>query len=193
VTVNHEERRQEIAEVTAKVIALEGLEAATIRRISAEFEGVTKAVTYYFSDKQELLRYTWEYLAQQYLTRLSEGTSGDLVDALLTMTASDERSMLRWRVHVAFWELAARDPACAESQRRYLELALARIGDLVRAIDPTRTDIERVSLHLNALVHGISSQTLIDPQRWPAERIRAALADQVQMLLKSPEQSYGKD
>jgi hypothetical protein len=33
------------------------------------------------------------------------------------------------------------------------------------------------------LVQGISLQSLVDQERWPAERIRAALTEQVAMLL----------
>jgi AcrR family transcriptional regulator len=183
MTVNHDERRHQIAEVTAAVIAREGLEAATIRRISAEFGGPTKIVTYYFADKHELLHSTWEYAALQYIEKITTNESRNLIDTLLAMAASDERSIVRWRVYVAFWDLAARDPAFAESQRRHLELALTRIGDMVRTLVPGRKDIDRVSLFLNALVQGISLQALVAPERWPADRIRAVLTDQVQLLL----------
>ncbi len=184
MTVNHEERRQQIAEITAGVIAREGLEAATLRRISAEFGGHTRVVTYYFPDKYELLRFTWEHAAQQHLGSLRDDRSASLVDALLDMTACDERRAVRWRVYVAFWELAAREPESAERQRRHLSEVLRRIGDMIRVTDPAIEDVEHISLSLNALVQGISLQALVDPNRWPADRIRAALAEQVEMLLE---------
>ncbi len=184
MTVNHEERRQQIAEITAGVIAREGLEAATLRRISAEFGGHTKVVTYYFPDKHELLRFTWEYAAQQHLVSLRDDSSASLVDALLDMTACDERRVIRWRVYVAFWELAAREPESAARQRRHLSQVLRRIGDLVRASDPALENVEQISLSLNALVQGISLQALVDSNRWSADSIRVALAEQVEMLLE---------
>jgi AcrR family transcriptional regulator len=145
MTVDHKARRQRIAEVTAEVIAREGLEAATIRRISAELGGPTKTITYYFSDKQELLRFTWEHMARLYYEKVSHGPV-NIIDSLLAMTTADEKSILRWRVYVAFWDRATRDPEFAQ---------------------------------------GISLQSLVDPERWPAGRIRAALTEQVAMLLPS--------
>lgn len=186
MTVDHNARRQRIAEVTAAVIAREGLEAATIRRISAELGGPTKIITYYFSDKQELLRFTWECMAQQYFEKVSACGPTDIVDSLLAMAAADDGGLVRWRVYAAFWDRATRDPVFAEIQRNHMDIALNLIGNLVRATDSTRRDIERISLLLNAMVQGISLQALVDPDRWPAERIRAALTDQVAMLLGRP-------
>ncbi len=186
MTVDHDQRRQRIAEVTAAVISREGLEAATIRRIAAEFAGPTKVITYYFSDKQELLRFTWECLAQQYFDKVTACGPTNLVDSLTAMAAADETSVLRWRVYAAFVDRATRDPAFAQIQRSHQEIALRLIGDMVRAIDATRNDFERISLLLNAMVQGISLQALVDQERWPTERVRGALSDLVQMLLIRP-------
>ena len=182
MTVDHNARRRRIAEVTADVIAREGLEAATIRRISAELGGPTKIITYYFSDKQELLRFTWEHMAELYHEKVSHGPA-HIIDCLLAMTTADEKSVMRWRVYVAFWDRATRDSEFARIQRSHLDMTLKLLGNIVRAIDPNRTDAERISLLLNALVQGISLQSLVDPARWPPERIRVALTEQVAMLL----------
>jgi TetR/AcrR family transcriptional regulator, transcriptional repressor of bet genes len=183
MTVDHNARRQRIAEVTATVISREGLEAATIRRISAERGGPTKTITYYFSDKQELLRFTWEYMAQQYFEQVTACAPTDIVESLLAMAAADERSLLRWRVYAAFWDRATRDPVFAEIQRNHMDVALKLIGNIVRAIDATRDDIDEISLLLNAMVQGISLQALVDQDRWPPERIRRALTGHIEMLL----------
>ena len=76
--VDHAERRRRIAEATAAVAAREGLDAATIRRIAAELGGPTKTITYYFADKQELLLFTYEFLAQQYLEETGASAPTDL-------------------------------------------------------------------------------------------------------------------
>jgi AcrR family transcriptional regulator len=186
MTVDHTARRERIAEVTAAVISREGLEAATIRRISAELGGPTKIITYYFSDKQELLRFTWEHMARQYFEKVTACASTDIVESLLAMAAADEGGLQRWRVYAAFWDRAARDCAFAEIQRSHMNVALKLIGNVVRALDAERRDVDRISLLLNAMVQGISLQALVDPQRWPAERIRGVLTDQVHMLLGRP-------
>lgn len=185
MTVDHAERRRRIAEATAAVAAREGLDAATIRRIAAELGGPTKTITYYFADKQELLLFTYEFLAQQYLEEVGAGDPADLVGALTAMAATDERSCVRWRFYLAFGDRAARHAQFAELQQRNMEQALAHIGALLRARAMPEPDIEEASLLLNALVQGISAQALADPARWPAERVRSVLAAQVEQLLGS--------
>jgi TetR/AcrR family transcriptional repressor of bet genes len=186
MSVDHDERRRRIAEVTTAVIAREGLEAATIRRIAAELGGPTKIVTYYFADKQKLLQFTWEHLAREFFEQVAAQKSTDIVGALMAMAAADDRSIARWRVYVAFWERAARDADFADLQRRHLDGALRLIGDIVLSLGVAPDEVDRTSLLLNALVQGISVQALADQQRWSAERIRGALSDQVEMLLGRP-------
>ena len=122
-------------------------------------------------------------MAQQYFEKVTACKPTAIVESLLAMAAADERSILRWRVYVAFWDRATRDPVFAEIQRRHMDVALRLIANVVRTIDATRNDIDRISLLLNAMVQGISLQALVDQQRWPAEQIRCALAEQVAMLL----------
>jgi AcrR family transcriptional regulator len=181
--VDHNERRRLIAETTAAVIAREGLDAATIRRIAAELGGPTKIITYYFPEKQELLHFTWEHLAQKYSDLLSARDPADAVGRLLVMAASDDYGVTRWRVYAAFLDRAARDPVFAELQRKHTDAALAFIGDTLRAMGVGDDEIPRISLHLNAVVQGISVQAIADQERWSGQRIRNALAEQLEMLL----------
>jgi hypothetical protein len=123
-------------------------------------------------------------MARLYYEKVSHGPV-NIIDSLLAMTTADEKSILRWRVYVAFWDRATRDPEFAQIQRSHMDMTLKLLGEMVRTLDPTRSDVERVSLLLNALVQGISLQSLVDQGRWPAGRIRAALTEQVAMLLPS--------
>jgi TetR/AcrR family transcriptional repressor of bet genes len=186
LAVDHDARRRRIAQVTVDVIAREGLEAATIRRIAAELGGPTKIVTHYFADKQQLLVWAYRSLAEQsrlYLEAVVARDPTDIVGALMAMTAVDEGQILLWRVYLAFWERAARDPFFAELQRAQIDLALKRIATIIRARNGDRPDVESVSQRLNALVQGISILALAEKERWSAERTRGTLADEVEVLL----------
>jgi AcrR family transcriptional regulator len=188
-SADHDERRRRIAEVTVGVIAREGLDAATIRRIATELGGPTKVITHYFADKHELLVWAYRSLAEQGQRQVETVVARDpkdIVGSLYAMTASEERGVLLWRVYVAFWDRAGRDTAIAELQRKHLDLAINRIGEIVRARNGDRADLQSVSQRLNALVQGISAQALIDRERWSAERIRSTLADEVEVLLGKP-------
>src|SRR3954464_14500290 len=54
------QRRAELTEATARLIARSGIEAATMREIAAEAGWTTGALTHYFADKRELLLATFE-------------------------------------------------------------------------------------------------------------------------------------
>jgi AcrR family transcriptional regulator len=186
MVVDHAARRRRIAEATAAVTAREGLEAATIRRIAAELGGPTKVVTYYFADKQELLLFTYEHLAQQYLDEVTAHDPADILGILMPMAATDPKSVIRWRFYLAFWDHAARSPAFAELQRAHMQRALAHIGGVIRARAGEGADVERISLILNAQIQGLSLQALADQQHWSPERIRSALTEVVALLLGEP-------
>jgi hypothetical protein len=64
--------------------------------------------------------------------------------------------------------------------------ALGRIAEILRARNGDRTDLEEIARELNALVHGISVQALLDPGRWSEPQMRQALAGQVERLLGPP-------
>jgi TetR/AcrR family transcriptional regulator, transcriptional repressor of bet genes len=184
--VDHDERRRRIAEATVDVIAREGLEAATIRRIAAELNGPTKLVTHYFADKHELLRWTYQSLAEQgarNVSKVLERDPTDIVGSLFAMSPADEQGAKLWRVYIAFWDWAARDPVVAELHRQHYNLALQRTAQIIRARNGDRADLESVTERINALVQGISIQALMDKDRWPPERIRARLAEEVSALI----------
>jgi TetR/AcrR family transcriptional repressor of bet genes len=186
LAADHDERRRRIAEVTVAVIAREGLNAATIRRIAKELGGPTKIVTHYFSDKRQLLLWAYRSLAEQSQRHINEVVvrdPTDIVGSLFAMTAAEGSGVLLWRVYVAFWDWAERDSVIAELQRMHVDLAIERIAGIIRARNGDRSDLQSVSERLNALVQGISVQALIDKERWSAERIRNTLADEVEIVL----------
>jgi AcrR family transcriptional regulator len=185
--VDHDERRRRIARVAVDVIAREGLQAATIRRIAAEVGFSTTVVTHYFAEKQELLRWTYRVMAEDGRARVARALSADTSDllaALIAMCAVDDASLRLWRVFLAFCDEAARDPVFANEQRVQTDLAIGQIASIIRARYGERADVDGASRLLNGLVQGISVQVVVDPDRWSREQIRGALAAQVRMLLE---------
>jgi AcrR family transcriptional regulator len=184
--VDHGERRNQIAQVTADLIAREGLEAATIRRIAAEFRGPTKLVTYYFADKHELLLWTYHSLAassEQDVADVVAQDPTDLIGFLFALSPIDEKRIKLWKVYLAFWDWAARDPALAEPHRRQFALTLARIEQIIKARYAGRKGLHSVGERVTAIVQGIAIQTLMDKKRWSAARIRRRLTEEINCLL----------
>jgi TetR/AcrR family transcriptional repressor of bet genes len=188
-TADHAERRRRIAKVTVDVIAREGLEAATIRRIAEELNGPTKLVTYYFADKDELLLWAYQSLGEQHERKVAEVVAhdpNDILGILFAMSPIDEMTTKSWRVYLAFWDWAARAALVADLQRTQINLAVQRISAAVRARSPEREDFESISERLNGVVQGLAIQALMDTERWSPERIRARLAEEVAVVLGAP-------
>ncbi|HRO30702.1 TetR/AcrR family transcriptional regulator [Citricoccus sp.] len=65
-----EQRREEFIEAAARVIAQEGVERATTRRIAQEAGAPLAALHYCFHSKEELLEAVQEYLSRDFASRL---------------------------------------------------------------------------------------------------------------------------
>ena len=185
--VSHDERRRKIADVTVGIIAREGLESATVRRIAAEVGCSTTVITPYFSDKHELLLWTYRILGEfgtAEFERKAPPDCRDLLGYLTSMSAVDDANMAFWRTYVAIWDRSLRDPEILAEISSWRKAALGRIEDYVRRLNPECNDVERVALRLLALVQGMSIQRLFDPDSWSAETIKAGLSSEIDLLVR---------
>lgn len=183
---NHEARRRLIAEIVLRVIAREGIEAATVRRIAAEVGFSTAVVTYYFENKQDLLFSAFRVLGEANRAKFDQFATReppDLVSYLLSMTAIEPDDRAAWRACVAFWERSLDAPEFAAELRSWIAQVRTRIEFFIAALDPDCADAERIATQLFDLVQGISTHMLFDPDSWPPDRVRHALAENVTLLL----------
>ena len=189
MTNDHLVQRTRIAEMTADLIAREGYRAATVRRVAAALNCSTSIVTYYFSSKQELLVSAYTSLHDelyQKVAALFERDSADLVGLLLLMTAAEEVSFKRWRTYVSLWALATREERWATKERQDVEFAIARIEAAIFARNGQLEDLHERAQDLNAFIHGISVQALMDREAWPTERLRSRIEAFVDNFLGPP-------
>ena len=183
---DHDQRRRAIAHVAIDLIAREGLEAATVRRIAAEVGFSTTIVTHYFADKQELLLWAYRTVDEWASERFDEAMASnpvDLVEYLMSMCAVKEVDRVNWRPLIGIWDRALRDPAFATELHGWTDTALARIAAIVRLRDPECADPTGIARRLLALVQGISLQSLFDRDSWADEAVRAALTSEVDWLV----------
>lgn len=181
--VDHEERRQQIAEAVWRIAATRGLPAATLREVAAEAGVSMRLVQYYFTTKERLIIHAFEQVAavsgQRMQARFAalgrKPTPADVVrTCLLEVIPYDKDSRLLSRVHAAYYAAALTDPALAAADARnpqdLLESLIARqlragqtAGRVARDIDP---DLEARTLA--ALAAGLAS-TIHVGGRTPAE------------------------
>lgn len=176
--VDADQRRIELADAAARVIARAGVDAASMREIAAEAGWTTGTLVHYFANKHELLDFTLRASIERRSAQRSERADLSPAEALrATLTSAlptDDDTRVHWIVTVALAGAAASDAMLAATQREaYRDYRDYLVGllDGIGKVGDTRIEAER----LIGLVDGIALQALFDPASWPAERQRAAL------------------
>lgn len=168
--VDHNERRAMIVTAACTVIANDGLDATTIRRIADQADCSSGMVTHYFESRELLLRaalrQVHEIAGNRMLHTIESVPPSDALRAVIEQSLPlDEDRQDEWRVWLAFWGQAATDPELAkEQQDRYREWA-ALMSDL---LDRSEVAVD-VDL-LIATVDGIGIHATLDAENFPAAR-----------------------
>lgn len=183
--VDHDARRDKVAEATWRVMSERGIEAATIREIAKETGYSTGMLVHYFKNKDELLLYAIRLASMRMGARMwnkgGEATGTQVLrNVLLSALPIDEEGKLEWHIWVIFWCKSLNNPSMAEEQRRwYVEYRSFVRGLLVdgQRNGYYRSDIDaaREADSLVAFVDGIGMQATLDPQRFPAKYLTSLL------------------
>ncbi|QYB02015.1 TetR/AcrR family transcriptional regulator [Rhodococcus sp. USK10] len=173
--VDHDERRQTLADAVLALIAREGISAVTTRAVAEESGWSTGVLNHYFGSRHELLlgalRRAGDIQGDLYRTILEEEGTGP-IEKLRNITASilplDERRLAMTRVFLFFYaEGAAEDTARGE-----IAGFLARWRGVVRetvvaaqreGIVSADLDADAVTVALVALTDGLALQAILDP------------------------------
>ena len=177
--VDVEERRVELTDAAARLIARSGIGAATMRDVAAEAGLSTGSLTHYFADKRELLLCTFQASLSG---RRSLRTARDL-DPAVQLRATlegalpiDDDRRRHWMVTVAFCAQAAGDDELATAQRDAYREFRDHVTRLVQRCDIAAGEAAiSVAERLITQVDGVAIQALFDPESWPADRQLAIL------------------
>lgn len=191
--VDHEARRAELAAAVWRLASREGLDAVTIRRVAAEAGWSTGALAHYFDDKEELLLFAFETVADRVgrrIVKAAERARGPL-ELLRTQLVEglpiDTERRAEVRVWFAFLGLAETRPRLAKAGRDAYRLWRERVAKTLAAAQrggllDDSTDVEREAAALIALVDGIAIQATFDPRSVSAERQLEILDDRLARL-----------
>jgi AcrR family transcriptional regulator len=180
-TVDPAERRARVAAAARAVIARDGLDATSVRRVAAEAGSSTTVVTHYFDDKQALLAAAVEHAYAAVATRMTahrDGGPGGLATlraVLLEALPLDAERAAEARVWMAFWSAATTHPALrqvqSEGYRRWRQLVGRVLAEAVeRGEVAADLDPESAGEQLMCLVDGVLMQATLEPERLPAAR-----------------------
>jgi AcrR family transcriptional regulator len=169
------QRRAELTDATARVIARSGIEGATMREIAAEAGWTTGALTHYFADKQELLLATFLASLDARRSRRTHHATASPAERLRASLEGalpiDDDRRRHWLVTLACCTQASGDELLANAQRDAYRESRDHLADLVEeACLATAVDALATAERLLAVVDGVAVQALLDPASWPPER-----------------------
>jgi AcrR family transcriptional regulator len=179
--VDHAVRRAELVDAAWRVIAEEGLEAATMRRIAEAAGCTTGRVTHYFDSKDDVLVAALREVYRRAAERIRRHIGGAdvatvLLDVLVDALPVDEDRQLEWKVWLAFWGRAAADERLRrEQEQRYAEWR-GLLDMLIRRARPHDAAADRrtaVDLIAGA-IDGLGIQTVLEPASFTSARLRRA-------------------
>ena len=137
--VDHQQRREILAEVAAITIANIGLENTTIREIARQ-SGYSKGIIeHYFDSKEDLIASALAWINRRYQLRVAQKIGQRQGLAALRIRLEEtlplcEQSIQEWKVRLRFWSLAAIDTHFQEvHSTRWQAARDAFSGDLQRA------------------------------------------------------------
>lgn len=172
--VDHEARRQDVAEIAARLIASVGLEGTKVRDIARMAGCSTSVVSHYFASKHELLLSAYRQRMERIVTRIdfAELEGQPLSQVLSAALPIDELGHENWRIWLAFWGLATTDEFFRLEQRQRSREAvdLFQRAILATGIMEEGEHSYLVAQALLSAASGIATQAVYDPERWPPER-----------------------
>ena len=183
-------QRRKLLRAGIKVIAREGYAGASLRKVAIEAGHTTGALTYYFSDKEELVGAIIQHMFDGFDRLLDSGD--ELADHrgwyrqwIELNTRSDD-----WIAGFQLLANARQEPSFAAIYRkRYARYRqrLTAILEKQQAAGTVRSDIpaDLLADHLSSIGDGWMVMLPIETERFAPERVEA-LIDSILLMLKPP-------
>ncbi|WP_433802284.1 TetR/AcrR family transcriptional regulator [Actinomycetospora sp. CA-084318] len=191
-SVDHAERRAELARAVWRVVRRAGVDGASVRATAREAGWSAGTVQHYFSTQAEMLVFAMEAISTESARRLDAIEADADLDAQAAVLAAVEflaplepDARVAAELWVAFLArvvvddriraVHARDAAALAGECSKL------VGTLVRPVDEATVELEAARLH--ALLDGLTIAAVTEPERMPPERVRQVLRHHVASLV----------
>jgi AcrR family transcriptional regulator len=194
--VDHETRREEIAEALWRVVRRDGIRAASVRTIAAEAGWSAGAVRYYFPDQAGLLSFAMDLVSRRVTMRISALSPKGSATAVALRYLEEALPLdAERRAEFDVW-MAFMAQAQAESDAGSLHEHVDKVHDglrglcesLLRALSESGAlrddlDLRREIERLHALIDGLALHAAIQPDRTTPARVRQLLRHHIETLL----------
>lgn len=168
-----EQRRAEIVAAAARLIAMQGPDALSMRKIAAEAGCTIGLLNHWFDGKDELIEAVLEHASSAAVVRSHAATddpSVTLEDVLLEFLPLDEERTHELRVWLVFWALSIGKPHLRVGHaRRVAGIRNDFKSGLTERAIVTR-DVDQFVDALMATLDGIAVNAIADPDYWNVER-----------------------
>ncbi|MEO0458211.1 MAG: TetR/AcrR family transcriptional regulator [Cyanobacteria bacterium P01_A01_bin.114] len=194
--MHYDDRRVEVADAAWRVIAREGLDRASMRAIAQELGSSTGVVTHYFRNKEDLTLFALERVFENVLADIKacaetwEGIDRleQMIFLALPLGAGDRDD---WKVWMAFLGYSiGREHLVQAHQKRYAvlrQLLRQALADLQTAgLICSDLDLTFEANTLIALVDGISTGVVIDPEQFSAAQQKYLVRRHISLLKPQP-------
>jgi AcrR family transcriptional regulator len=185
-------QRRRIAETTCRLVARDGLEGASLRRVARELGGTTGLITHYYPTKESLLEAALDTalrnLARSYPDDYQRPASIDeWVEQFLATLPSDETRNTFWRVLAAFQTASMNNPRLAETARSQGHRARPELAALIaQALPDASPDrVEELTEALWLVVDGIGVSAALHGPRISQDSLRKMLRGAWRGLLET--------
>lgn len=180
--VDHEARREGIAEAAWRVIERDGIGGASLREIAREGGYTTGVISHYFRDKRELMAFAFGLMVDRSTGRIAGSAAGSgLLEGLAQFLPLDEERRREATVWLALMGASLADPVLAGELRERYRQAREALWQVYRtALGEAEGAPDDLADEVLAVVDGITLDALTDPERYPPARqlelLRRALA-----------------
>lgn len=190
-------QRRTLAAAAIAVINEVGLDRARLRDVARAAAVTTGAVTHYFDGKEAVLEAALEEVVRRTLARQEKGRARGapsgvpaFVRAACAYLPLDLEGRGEWRVWLAFWGRAIADERLRALHRGYYERIVGRLVELLPALrtgdrPATRRELTRCADAVVAAIDGVGTRATLEPEGWPPDRQREALAALLTPLLST--------
>jgi AcrR family transcriptional regulator len=194
--VDHDQRREQIAQAACVVVASHGFEQATVVRIARAAGYTTGMLPHYFASKQDIIRAALRLSLMRIESRLEDaGSQGqDLLAVLTEALPVDKPRFTECAFWTAFWGQVSTDAEArrinAWVHREYAKLfrkCIATHWPQSAQWPPALR--AQVLASIMTFINGLTASAVTSPADWPAARQVEQLGLQLQMLQRWAERA----
>jgi AcrR family transcriptional regulator len=191
--IDHEKRREQIAEATWRVIVEQGMEGATVRGIAKEAGLSLGALRHYFATQDELLMYAMQLVKERATARIAEIADNEewapkerITKIFLELLPTNQEKMVEMEVWFAFTVYFRHKKEGFDAQHDGIYAGVRKLLDSADQLNLLRKELDKdlEAEKLYAVIDGLALHAYLEPQRVDGEWITKVLEHHLASLFQ---------